>query len=78
MTLLVPCEPCDRCPATPGLLVRTRVGRICVTCWLALPEKMRWLPPATMQETHEAEVRARERMMARGGADAHIVRKGLS
>lgn len=31
-----------------------------------------------MHEAHEAEVAARERMTARGGADAHIVRKGLS
>jgi hypothetical protein len=76
--LLVPSERCSRCPSTPSLLARTRAGVLCAACWRELPEPLKWLPPSTMQEVHQAEVKARERMMARGGADAHIVRKGLS
>jgi len=76
--LLVPAERCERCPATPGLFAVTRAGRLCVGCWKELPEPLRWLPPSTMQETHEAEVLARERMTARGGTDRHLVRAGLS
>jgi hypothetical protein len=76
--LLVPATRCDRCPSMPGLLAVTRVGRLCRDCWMELPEPLKWLPPSTMQETHWAEVKARERMTARGGTDRHLVRAGLS
>ena len=33
---------------------------------------------ATVAEAHAAEVKTRERMTARGGAHAHLVRKGLT
>jgi hypothetical protein len=71
---------CDWCPdARPnGLYLRGDDGSLrCVACWKAAGRPFPIRPPS-VAELHEAEVATRERMMARGGSDAHIVRKGLS
>jgi hypothetical protein len=51
--------------------------RYCVHRWLDAGRPFpRNLP--TLQAVHEAELRTRERMLARGGGDANRVRKGKS
>lgn len=70
---------CYRCgSADPDQLFARVGGRwpfVCALCWhqIGCPWP-RNLP--TMEEVHEAEVHTRERMLARGGTDRHLVRNG--
>jgi hypothetical protein len=72
---------CDLCPptvSTEGRLFAVVDGRrLCAAHWIAAgcpwPRAL-----ASPLEVHEAEVRIRERMQARGGADRHLVRSGKS
>ena len=71
---------CDICgdARDGGLYLRGDDGLMrCCDCWRAAgsPWPRR---AATVTELHEAEVRTRARMMARGSTDRHLVRKGLS
>jgi hypothetical protein len=47
---------------------------LCAPCWRRLGEPT--APLATMEETHEAMLKARAKMLARGGADRYFVRSG--
>lgn len=74
MADLFACDDCHR----PHLLFANFGGRLlCSGCWQAKgsPWPRR---PATVEEIHTAELRTRERMQARGGADRHMVRSGKS
>ena len=70
---------CDRCgDVSPGRLFVTVDGVVyCSACWRRagrpFPRSI-----ATVTELHEAEVVTRDRMLARGGAYRHLVRKGLT
>lgn len=50
-------------------------GVLCADCWhrvgCPFPRHV-----ATAQESHETEERTRDRMLARGGTDRHLVRSG--
>ena len=66
---------CERCRAARMLLMPTRLGLVCAACWYELGQP----GAATVTDTlaiHEAELRTRERMTARGGTDRHLVRNG--
>jgi hypothetical protein len=73
---------CDTpgCDAQRGTRNRlfARVGkrRLCFVCWVVAGRP--WPPPdnATPEELHQVELRTRERMLARGGTDRHLVRNG--
>jgi len=68
---------CDGCHKACLLFVAFGGRLICSDCWRAKgsPWPKR---PATVAEIHAAELRTRERMQARGGADKHLVRAGKS
>lgn len=70
---------CDLCPPgapTEGRLYAVVAGRrLCAHHWHAAGEP--WpRETLTAQQVHEAELRTRERMTARGGTDRHLVRNG--
>lgn len=74
-------SPFDRCdgPSCPGLaedalLVTTTKGRLCAPCWKRAGRSS--APPSTMPEEAAAVVEIRDRMLARGGTDRHMVRSG--
>ena len=78
--LLQALSGCDCCSdARPdGLYLRGDDGRLrCAACWRAAgrpwPSRR-----GSVTELHEAEVRTRERMLARGSTSRHLVRAGLS
>jgi hypothetical protein len=71
---------CDRCreayDQARALFARIGHERVCAACW---HRAGRPFPgPAPMAAVHEAQVATRDRMNARGGADRHLVRKGLT
>lgn len=70
---------CGRCDTIDDrrLYAPFRDGYLCAPCWHALGRPFP-RSEAAAELVHEAELRTRERMLARGGADRHIVRKGLS
>lgn len=59
------------------LFVRVDGRWYCAGCWRKAgrpwPSRL-----ASIEDLHAAETATRERMNARGGADRHLVRKGLS
>jgi len=69
---------CDECPPdSPGVRLSITAGsrRLCATHWHAAG--CPWVAPAvSMEQVHEAELRTREHMTARGGTDRHLVRNG--
>ncbi len=69
---------CSRClDARPdGLYGLTVLGRLCWRCWRELGQPPSRWPEATIEERHQAELRVRERMLARGGNDRYMVRSG--
>lgn len=67
-------EGCDECGRPFALMARTVIGLICPTCYRARGQPM----GASLGPLHEMEERTRERMIARGAATAHLVRKGLT
>jgi hypothetical protein len=71
-------DRCDgaRCPGLgeDSLLVATTKGRLCAPCWKRAGRP--GAPPATMQQEAAAVVETRDRMLARGGTDRHMVRSG--
>jgi hypothetical protein len=74
---VLPCEGCSFCGdcRDPGLYVRLGPAQhACSDCWreMGQPGPMRVDP--RMIAAHE--VRIRERMLARGGSDRHLVRSG--
>lgn len=79
MSVLLPvtCHGCDRPLAECGdSFVRTVKGALCCACWIRL--KRPGAGGSAMQETHEAEVKARDTMQRRGGADRYRVAAGKS
>jgi len=68
---------CDGCHKAFLLFVDFGGRKLCSDCWHAKgsPWPRR---PATIEEIHAAELKTRERMQARGGADRHMVRSGKS
>lgn len=74
MAVLFACDQCHE-PRLLFAIFGTRL--LCADCWHAKgsPWPKR---PATVEEIHQAELRTRERMQARGGADRHMVRSGKS
>lgn len=74
-------DGCDFCPPetpTEGKLFAVVDGRrLCALHWVAAgrPWPRNIAPPA---EVHKAELQTRERMLARGGTDRHLVRSGKS
>ena len=74
--LLVPDVECSACRAPVEVFVRIDGRPLCAACW-----KGKGKPssrPGNMQQVHEAETATRERMLARGSADRHMVRSGKS
>ena len=69
-------QTCDKCRRAFLLLVCTVQGCLCAECWKRLGKP--GPPIMTMEAVHQAELEAREAMMARGGADRHMVRAGRS
>lgn len=72
------CDSCNRIFLEQGrLFVRVDGRWYCVECWrkAGRPWPRR---EATLDELHAAETATRERMLARGGAHRHLVRKGVS
>lgn len=69
---------CDECPPDTGsrLFVTVAGRRFCARHWHAAGCPTPRGPLATAQEVHEAELRTRERMTARGSADRQAVRSG--
>lgn len=71
---------CDRCrqPYDGETTLFARIGheQVCASCWHRAGRP--FPPPASMAAVHEAQVATRQRMEARGGADRHLVRKGLT
>ncbi len=69
---------CSRCGDAheDRLYALTTLGKLCRRCWreLGCP----WPAPssATAEEVHQAELRIRDAMLARGGTDRHLVRNG--
>jgi hypothetical protein len=74
--MLVSEVECGGCGRPVDLYARIDGTPACPRCWrrAGSPYPRR----ATMDEVHQAEVRTRERMNARGGADRHMVRAGKS
>jgi hypothetical protein len=71
---------CDRCRRAfdPDTTLFATVGhlKVCARCWKL---DGRPFPRAgDISAVHEAEIATRARMVARGGAHAHLVRKGLT
>lgn len=68
---------CGRCLVVDDrrLYAPLRDGHVCSDCWKALGSPF---PRAEASPSiiHEAELRTRERMVARGGTDRHLVRNG--
>lgn len=69
---------CDECPPDTGsrLFVTVSGRRYCARHWHAAGRPTPREPLATAQQVHEAELRIRDRMNARGGTDRHLVRNG--
>lgn len=67
-------EGCENCGRVRLLYARTVLGMLCSDCY-----KRKGCPMgAALGNLHELEEATREEMLARGGADAHLVRKGLT
>lgn len=66
---------CDRCHEPRFLLADTFRGRLCPTCWFEMGQPGARVV-SDVQAIHEAQLRTRERMHARGGTDRHLVRNG--
>ncbi len=65
-------DGCSRCGEKRFLFVTVRGEQLCSRCWKNAGE-----PRADpLGKAHELEVRTREGMAARGGADAYRVRAG--
>lgn len=71
---VVYCHRCGSCDDR-RLYVPLRDGHVCAGCWhvVGRPFPRSEAAPALV---HEAELRTRERMAARGGTDRHLVRNG--
>jgi hypothetical protein len=74
----VPLRLCDSLKCTgvgpDGLSVSTTRGNLCASCWKRLGRPAP--APSTMHEESDAALAARDRMLARGGTDRHMVRSG--
>lgn len=71
---LLQTDGCDRCGAKRFLFARVNGERLCSGCW-----KSAGRPRGDdLGAVHDLEVRTREHMTARGGADRHRVRSGKS
>ena len=73
-SLLLAPEGCDECGNVRLLYVRTVLGSLCSGCY----EKKGCPMGAALGPIHELEENTRKRMMSRGSATAHLVRKGLT
>ena len=69
---------CDECPPDTGarLYVTVAGRRYCAAHWRAAGRPTPREPLATAQQVHEQELRIRDRMTRRGGADRQAVRSG--
>lgn len=75
LTVPTGCDACGPDGARSTLLAVVDGRRLCLPCWLAAGRP--WPTSACSPlEVHEAELRTRERMSARGGTDRHLVRTG--
>lgn len=61
------------CGRALQLLTRTKRGLLCPPCWTDAGS-----PEPVGDGAHRQEERTRERMLARGGTDRHLVRTGKS
>lgn len=78
-TLLANGHACEGgCGRVRRLLARTVRGLLCPWCWRAAGEPLGKRNPEDKRPLGEIEAATRARMIARGGADAHIVHKGLT
>lgn len=65
---------CDRCGARRLLLARILKEMLCSDCWHKANQP--WPAPSDDEERFEAETATRKKMIARKGADLHMVRSG--
>jgi len=65
---------CSGCGNGVRLVLRLPGRELCAACWHAAGEPT--LPAATTAQLHEAEVKTRARMIARGGNPAYVVHAG--
>jgi len=65
---------CQNCNQPKLLLLPTVKGWLCGPCYWSLGAPA---PAPSSRKPHEAEQAIRERMTARGGADAAAVRRGV-
>ena len=79
---IVICDGMAWCTACGDVDERRLYARIsahrslCSRCWRAAGEPSP--VPMALDQVHVSELEARRRMLSRGGADAHLVRKGVS
>ncbi len=75
LTVPTGCDACGPDGSRSTLLAVVDGRHLCLPCWLAAGRP--WPTSACSPlEAHEAELRTRERMTARGGTDRHLVRNG--
>ena len=74
--LLVPDVDCSVCDMPVDTFIRIDGRPLCARCWKAKGKPSS--RPGNIQQVHEAETATRERMLARGSADRHMVRSGKS
>ncbi len=70
---------CYRCGTAGAGQLFARLGEpwgfLCAQCWHSVGCPWPAVRP-TAQDAHDAELRTRERMLARGGTARHLVRNG--